>query len=108
MKLNFEEIRKNPIEWAIYQEFICYINADLLPRNWQEPKILEELAVYSLIRLKSKIDINILKDIIHEMLNDRTHYLNKIAQEASNIEWIEEDSEWEEYQKFLHKMLNNI
>ncbi|WP_201510393.1 hypothetical protein [Psychrobacter alimentarius] len=105
MNNNECESKDNAIQNALYNEFTCQINADILPFNWNSECYLNTLAKGSASRLSSAIESRKLIKIFNEMIRDREHYLNKLTSEASNFEWVIEDEEWITYVKLLNKII---
>ena len=108
MNNNEFKAKDDSIQNALYNEFTCYINADILPFNWDSDSYLNPLAKGSATRLSSIIESNKLVKTLNDMIQDREHYLNKVTSEASDSEWVIEDEEWTAYVKLLNKIIKFI
>jgi len=91
---------------SLKQEFLCYYHADLIPDNWKSKNVTNELAQESVARLtnavKQKGD---LVDLLKILVENRSHPINEMLSEETDIEWSIEDEDWFGYKALLEEMI---
>ncbi len=108
MNFSHSKNQQDNIKNALYNEFTCYINVELLPINWDGESFLNDLVKESATRLTSIIESTNLIKIINIMIQNREHDLNKLTSAAGNFEWVIEDEDWLSYIRLLNKIVKNI
>lgn len=89
------------------QEFLCYYHADLIPTNWKDIDVQSELAKASSARLLGKVDRKgDLIELLQLLCSNRSHPINMLLSEETDIEWCIEDDDWYGYKALLNEIIN--
>ena len=91
---------------SLKQEFLCYYHADLIPANWKSKDVTSELARESVARLTNAAEQKgDLLDLLKTLVKNRSHPVNEMLSEETDIEWCIEDEDWFGYKALLEEMI---